>query len=175
MLSSRKILLFSLALLLVVAPLFARVDELTGPLGHLVLESSAAWTGSAWAYDYHLFYDQGGPAVHVFAVGNPAGSAYFNSANTDAFINPVFDPMDPTADLQWDQGWMQVGQHVYFHYESLYAPDVVPVNAVAYDGGTWAEGVTLGMSNVIPEPGCIASLAGLVGMSGFYLRRARRR
>lgn len=172
---SRKYLLVLALLVLATAPAWSDVrhDTLQGSLGRLDLDSSATLSASVWSYDYTLTFVSGIANVHIFTVDNPNASPWTNATNLAAFANPAWNPLTPW--LEWARGSLAPGQSANFHYESLYAPSQVAVEATAYDGGTFATGFTLGMSPTVPEPGCIASLAGLLGMSGFYFRRGRKK
>jgi hypothetical protein len=173
-----KVLVVAVLLAVASVPVSAqtesRYDQLIGPLGTVDLWSSATWTGTVWQYDYEMYNRPGNVGdVHVFIVDNPPPSPYSNATNDSGFPD---DPVWPQHQiLDWLNGNVPLGAYGHFHYKSLAAPDVVPVATLVINGGAGAEGVTLGMGAVIPEPGCLASLGGLLTMSAFCLRRARKR
>jgi len=175
MLIRKRIALIVALLAILTTPVLAahRQDTLGGGLGTFILDSTATQNGSVWSYDYVLTYVstvEGGVA-HVFVVGNPNNCQYSNATSTGGFTNPSW----PTPALEWLNGSLSVGNSATFHYESAYAPDIVPVNALVVNSGTYAVGYTLGMGTVVPEPGCLAGLGTLVGLSGFYFRRGRKK
>jgi len=170
-----KVLVVAVLLAVVAVPVSAqsRYDQLGGPLGTVDLWSSATWTGTVWSYDYEMYNRPGNVGdVHVFLVDNPPPSPYTNATNDSGFTKPVWPQQQI---LEWLNGNVLLGTYGHFHYDSLAAPDVVPVATLVINGGAGAQGFTLGMGTVIPEPGCLASLGGLLTVSAFCLRRARRR
>lgn len=174
---SRKCFLLVLALVvLAIAPAWARYDELTGPLGTVELTSSATWDGSAYVYSYEMYNRASNVGnIHGFVIANDNGSPFTDAANNSGFFNPAFNPALPDAVLEWMNGQIDLGASGTFSYRSICAPDPVPVAALVVNGGTGASGWTLGMGAPIPEPGCLASLAGgLLALTGIRYRKVRR-
>lgn len=168
-------------LALMTAPALAVTMDstLTGSLGVLALHAEGGWDGNLmlFAYSYRLTYvsasQNPAPVVHEFAVDNTEDLPFTSASNTDGFVNPTFAPSYYAVD--WYAGNMTVGQTVSFGYTSIYGPTTINVKAIALNGGTIAEGDTIGMTQVIPEPASFAGLMTLLAASGGALLRARRR
>lgn len=168
------LVLVIIAMAAVSASAVTQHNELTGTLGTVDLDSTVTYDSGTglWTYSYDMYNRTGNvDAIHVFVMANPALSPFEQAGNDSAFVDPA-SSSDPF--LQWLGGSIELGAHGSFSYQSTAAPDIVNVDALVIDGGTVASGQTLGMSAAIPEPSCLASLAGLLGMTGFYLRRRRK-
>jgi len=171
---TRRLCLIAAVILLAATQSWALTTTLSGSLGSFTLVASATQSGSVWTYDYALTFDQANYAAEVFAIANPNAQEFFNATGS-GFASPTFYPAFPDADLEWTGGYMTQGNTYYFSYQSYAQPDVVTVATAVYDGGTYADGQTIGMGFVVPEPGSLASLAGMLAGSAFCLRRIRRK
>ncbi|HPP74504.1 MAG TPA: PEP-CTERM sorting domain-containing protein [Armatimonadota bacterium] len=172
----RNVLLIAFLCIAIAVPALADIHKdtiLTGTIGTLNLSADASWTGTVWHYTYTLTYTSStvGGIIKTFQVENPGQLAFTNAANSGTFLNPIYDPQAYSID--WLSGYFTPGQTITFSYDSEYQPEVIPVYALTVDSGQSAGGMTIGMSNaVIPEPGSILTLAGmLAGVSAIWRRR----
>ena len=133
-----------------------------------------------YTYSYTVTYDIGTADVHIYGVENPNDSSYFNAQNSGTSGTNFIDPSyvaGSYANIEWNSGslLMPTPTTTYsrvFSYQSRFAPQDIKVYAYAVDGGTSADGWTLGMGDMIPEPGGIIALAfGMLGLAPKFLKR----
>ena len=169
-----SLLALATLLLCVSADAFTRTTTLTGDLGTLKLIADASKSGSEWLYSYELTFQTGVEEVYKFSVGNPMQVAFTEAANTDEFIDPEYAPS--WIEVQWYDGWMEVGDTVTFSYKSDNMPNLdIPVDCYAADLGKTASGKTIGMSELIPEPSTFAGIAmAIFGLAPTILIRRRK-
>ena len=174
MLCNKIILTIAMLLIAASVPALALTsyDVLTGTLGSVDVWSEATESGGIWTYTYDLLNRTGNLGdIHVFVVDNPPPSAYDTVWNDSGFSDPSW----PTnVMLEWLDGSIAIGAHGHFRYMSETGPDMIKVDALAVNSGTYASGYTLGMAASIPEPSCLATLGSFLTLSAVYLRRRRR-
>jgi len=189
----RKVLLAAAALLMLALCVSASAvqvahDEgyLTGDLATgtgLACNAVVDLEGGIYTYTYTLIFNQGlvNPltglvgAIHIFDIQNINGSEFLSATNTlgtgTHFTNPT--PGSPDW-LEWVSGEIKVGQTRTFSYTSTYAPMEITVWTYVINGGTSADGKTLGMSDTIPEPSSLAAfLFGVAGLVPMVIRRRK--
>jgi len=136
------------------------------------------FTGGIYTYTYTLIYSAGminpvsglAPQIHLFDVDNPNGCRFFGAA-ADGFT-PLATEGNGTVD--WINGTINVGETRTFSYQSYSAPMEIYVYTYVENGGTYAEGETLGMGSMIPEPSSLAAiLLGAAGMLPLAIRRRK--
>jgi hypothetical protein len=140
-------------------------------------------TGSVYTYTYTLIYTAGvidpgtgiAGGIHVFDVQNPNGVAFLSASNASGNGTHFTDPTAGAPDwLEWVSGEINVGQTRTFSYTSNYAPMEIEVWTYVIDGGTSADGRTLGMGDAIPEPSSLAAfLFGAAGLIPMVIRRRK--
>lgn len=185
---SRILALFTVALLVLglsvsaSADVYAeRTDYLTGLLvtGDSGLELHAVVTRGldlVYTYEYTLTYTAGNAPINIFSVENPTPTQFNNAANVSgtgtAFNNPAFNASYGMID--WTGGELAVGGTRTFSYKSVYGPQIIGVYTWVGDHGDSAEGETLGMGAMIPEPSSLAALLfGAVGLVPLVIRRRK--
>ncbi|MCX6344643.1 MAG: PEP-CTERM sorting domain-containing protein [Armatimonadetes bacterium] len=148
---------------------------LTGYLGAGNVDVHAVVTKTANIYDYNYTISYvTGATLHLFGIANDSGVSYFDAANNGGFINPEYNALDAYADIEWLGSAIEAGQSRTFSYQSEYAPMDITVYAYALNSAGYAEGDTLGMGAMIPEPSSILALAlGLTGCAPFVIRRKK--
>ena len=127
-----------------------------------------------YTYKYTVDYLQGTAAVHIFSVDNP-NSSYYDHPDTDSgFALPTYVPYEMIQYGTNNGPYFAQGQTRWFSYTSQSGPQDIFVYAYVMDGGSYAEGWTVGMGQSIPEPGTFAVLAfGLIGVVPRFVRRRK--
>jgi len=150
-----------------------------GDVGNVDVHAVVTRTGNIYDYNYTIsYYAVGGKsaAIHSFSISNDGGTSYFGAANNAGFSNSVYSESNALAAIEWlgNGNAITVGQTKTFSYQSEYMPMDLLVYTCAADGGGYADGETVGMGAMIPEPSSILALAlGLSGFAPFVIRRKK--
>lgn len=143
---------------------------------HAVVDKTEIGPGlNHYLYTYTLNYTVGSDDLHIWGLENPMDIPYTNADNDAGFSSPVYvsRPLFPHA-LEWqaiEGGGLAPNSSGTFWYESNRAPMTWGVYTYTIDGGLGAEGFTVGMSDLIPEPASLLALAaGLLGIAPIMIR-----
>lgn len=156
------------------------IDTLTGDGTVGSIECKATVTRGAdniYTYLYELTYTTGTSAVHTFSLGNPNCVDFYDANNIFVIGAKTFQDPEDGSDrfLEWTQGEVRPNDQHQFSYKSAYAPMLdVKGSASVIDGGCYAEGSTLVMGDVIPEPASLlVVLFGSAGVVPMILKRRK--
>lgn len=146
---------------------------------HAVVDKTEIAPGlNHYLYTYTLNYTNGTDDLHIWGLENPMDIPYFGAGNTAGFDSPSYVSRwyAPHA-LEWqalEGGGLAPNSTGTFYYESYRAPMTWGVYTYCIDGGLGAEGFTVGMSDMIPEPASLLALAtGLLGIAPIMIRRKK--
>lgn len=186
--ASNRVIILVAAMILLAAGVVASadvvvaesIDTLTGDGTVGSIECKATVTrgvDNIYTYLYELTYTTGTSAVHTFSLENPNRANFYDANNIPVIGVKIFqDPGDGSDDfLGWTHGEIRPNDQHQFSYKSAYAPMLdVKGFASVIDGGCCAEGWTLVMGDVIPEPASLlVVLFGSAGVVPMILKRRK--